>query len=47
MKIVEINRMNGLVRGIDESGRRFTATIYQNMRTGNHYFYHLRKKYRI
>ena len=47
MQKLEINRMDGTVTGIDESGRRFTCTIYQNMQTGEHYFYHLRKKYKI
>ena len=34
MKDLEIDRMSGTVTGIDESGRRFTCTIYQNLQTG-------------
>lgn len=47
MKKIEIDKILGIVRGIDDSGRRFTCTIYQNLHTGDHYFYHLRKKYKI
>lgn len=47
MKKLEVNPMLGIVRGIDGSGRWFTCTIYQNTQTGEHYFYHLRKKYKI
>lgn len=47
MKQLAINRMDGTVSGIDEYGRRFTCTIYQNLQTGEYYFYHLRKKYKI
>lgn len=47
MKKIEVDQPLGIATGIDESGRRFTCTIYKNLRTGEYFFYHLRKKYKI
>lgn len=47
MKILEINRLDGYVRGVDKLGRRFKCTIYQNLSTGQQFYYHHRKKYLV